>query len=753
MSFINRPITAFLASVLAFTAAFAPNASIRNGVKKESERPASQTEFYVAPDGDDKNDGTIEHPFATIEAARDAVREIPKTSAVTVYLREGDYYLEDGIKFDEQDSGSEEYPVTYAAYNCEKVRLIGAKKVDPQYITKAEDEISSRVIDKTAAQALMKIDLSFITPSILPVDYFGNSEKLDGIETQVCLGETPLVFSRYPNPHIGTKTYGYVGDVIIDNDDGSKTVSYRYAYMKDRVKMWADNVLEDLFLHGSFPYEWRPFDYKVLALDPENSTFTIKGDPQSYFSDLAPNNKFYFFNLPEEIDIPGESYSDFDQSTMYFYPDESFDVYNVYVAFLSVPMFSFNGTENFVIDGIEFTYTISDSVYGTGLHNFTVKNCTVSHTSSRAMNLNGKKITVSYCHIYDTANGGITISSPDARAELIPCESIVENCEIHSVNRSGKTYNAAVQSGGGCTGFVVRNNTIYDLIHMAIGIGGNDTVIENNLIYDCVKDSSDAGAIYFGRDPSHMGTVIRYNYFYNIGNIYGGTGQQSIYVDDGNSGADIYGNIFYKASTDTEAVKMHGAQFSYIHNNIFIDNPLAINNACWEWSDEYGEWIDVGGRSIRWQLWVHDKGGVMWPAFQHNIVKKITSANFDSELWREHYKGTIWEKLYDYINTESIERYSKVTDPDELYAMAYEDAPIGSNVVSGNVMVNSPMPKHDSPMIAYITYENNYDNADTSIFTDYSKQDFTLTPEGLAKIREYIPGFEELPSHFGVIEK
>ena len=51
--------------------------------------------FFVAPDGNDENRGTLTEPFATLEQAREAVRKSNKTGAksVTVYLREGVYYL------------------------------------------------------------------------------------------------------------------------------------------------------------------------------------------------------------------------------------------------------------------------------------------------------------------------------------------------------------------------------------------------------------------------------------------------------------------------------------------------------------------------------------------------------------------------------------------------------------------------------------------------------------------------------------
>ena len=51
--------------------------------------------FYVSPDGSDSGNGSIDSPFRTLEAARDAVRECNgnMTGDITVYLRGGDYRI------------------------------------------------------------------------------------------------------------------------------------------------------------------------------------------------------------------------------------------------------------------------------------------------------------------------------------------------------------------------------------------------------------------------------------------------------------------------------------------------------------------------------------------------------------------------------------------------------------------------------------------------------------------------------------
>jgi hypothetical protein len=53
----------------------------------------SAQQLFVAPDGNDKNPGTIFKPLKTLENARDKARKInDHTKPFTIYLRGGDYH-------------------------------------------------------------------------------------------------------------------------------------------------------------------------------------------------------------------------------------------------------------------------------------------------------------------------------------------------------------------------------------------------------------------------------------------------------------------------------------------------------------------------------------------------------------------------------------------------------------------------------------------------------------------------------------
>ncbi|HOB08356.1 MAG: right-handed parallel beta-helix repeat-containing protein [Limnochordia bacterium] len=90
-----------------------------------------QAVFFVSPEGNDANPGTIDRPFATIERARDAVREINRnmTGDIIVYLRDGTYRLERTLEFDERDSGTNGYRVIYQAYPGESPIISGGVPV------------------------------------------------------------------------------------------------------------------------------------------------------------------------------------------------------------------------------------------------------------------------------------------------------------------------------------------------------------------------------------------------------------------------------------------------------------------------------------------------------------------------------------------------------------------------------------------------------------------------------------------------
>ena len=126
MSFIfNSALFRISASILALAMIVCARPAAGN------EPQSSAADFYVASNGRDTWSGKISEPtadendgpFATVARARDAVRELKGQGAredIVVQIRGGDYRLGETLVFGLEDSGSEDFTITYEAYPDEK---------------------------------------------------------------------------------------------------------------------------------------------------------------------------------------------------------------------------------------------------------------------------------------------------------------------------------------------------------------------------------------------------------------------------------------------------------------------------------------------------------------------------------------------------------------------------------------------------------------------------------------------------------
>ena len=93
-----------------------------------------------------------------------------------------------------------------------------------------------------------------------------------------------------------------------------------------------------------------------------------------------------------------------------------------------------------------------------------------------------------------------------------------------------------------------------------------DNVIEYNYIHDVLNSHhGDAGALYTRITQTDRGNIVRYNIIKDVKRGWG------IYLDDGISGQEVYGNIF--CDCDGPGVLMSGGRDNMIHDNVTIGTP------------------------------------------------------------------------------------------------------------------------------------------------------------------------------------
>ena len=88
--------------------------------------------FYVSVNGNDKNPGTKENPFATIEKAKNSIRKLKKKGLhqdVIVYIRKGTYILSKTLIFGMEDAAPEGYKITYSAFEKDKPVITCSKLI------------------------------------------------------------------------------------------------------------------------------------------------------------------------------------------------------------------------------------------------------------------------------------------------------------------------------------------------------------------------------------------------------------------------------------------------------------------------------------------------------------------------------------------------------------------------------------------------------------------------------------------------
>ena len=121
--------------------------------------------IYVATNGDDQNSGTKEKPVATLEAARDLVRQykaindVPK-GGITVWIGEGRYDQKKPLVLNGNDSGEPDVPITWRTLPDNYVSITGGRSIDFELFSKVENQLILNRLSKKASENVLQVILS-----------------------------------------------------------------------------------------------------------------------------------------------------------------------------------------------------------------------------------------------------------------------------------------------------------------------------------------------------------------------------------------------------------------------------------------------------------------------------------------------------------------------------------------------------------------------------------------------------------------
>ena len=386
--------------------------------------------------------------------------------------------------------------------------------------------------------------------------------------TEIFINSRPLTISQYPKKGQFLK----IAKKEIMGADNPRRL-YReldagYYYEDEHPKTWAES--EDLWVHGYWSADWAPTREHIELLDTEKG-FVKTYPPYGEYRFFA-GQRFFFYNIREEVTEPGDYCIDYKAGKILFRPFEDTDMETaeILVSLCDKPVFDFCSAHDITIEGFLIEGFRNDAVQICDSSNIVIKNCEIRNIGSRAIVVNrSNSIVVDGCHIHDTADDGVVMNCGN-RATLEGSNCVVENCHIHHVAHWDRCYHPPISVSG--VGFKVRNNVLHDCPHEAIAFFGNEISITGNEIYRCVLESADAGAVYSGRDYTCRGNEVSRNFFHHIGSGVG-YGTMCIYNDDCMSGTKMEENVFFHVE---RAVFLGGGRDFIVRRNVFIDCHPAI---------------------------------------------------------------------------------------------------------------------------------------------------------------------------------
>jgi hypothetical protein len=542
-------------------------------------------DIYVSKGGNDKNQGSRQKPLATIEAARNKVRNI--RGPVTVFIRGGIYYLNQPVVFSLPDSRKPGEEVVYKAFSGEHVTISGASEITPKWDTYKGN------IKRTSVPGNLLFD-------------------------QIYINEQKQRMARYPNfdstsSHFG----GYSADVLSPG----------------KITSWKSP--EGAYIHAMHKNEWGDYHYRVTGKNADG-TLAMEGGYQNN-RQMGMHDKYRFIeNVFEELDAPGEWYYNKKEQMLYVYSTEDLSGKKIFSPQIK-HLFEFRGTSanpvrNIGLEGFEFAHTLrtfmetkepllrSDwAIYRGGTVVFEgTEQCFVKKCHFNAVGGNGvffnnynRKSEVSGCHMENIGASGVCFvgdpaavrspsfeyhesvpytemdKQPGPRSNNYPAECKVYDNLMHGLGQVEKQI-AGVQISMAMD-IMVSHNTIYNIPRSGINVsegtwGGH--LIEFNDIFNTVLETGDHGSFNsWGRDRFwHFDREVMNKLTTDHPEIILLDVQKTIVIrnnrfrcdhgwdidlDDGSSNYHIYNNLCLNGG-----LKLREGFQRVVENNIIINNSF-----------------------------------------------------------------------------------------------------------------------------------------------------------------------------------
>jgi len=532
---------------------------------------SQQADFYVAPNGRDTNPGTEAAPFASMAAARDAVRKVVRDGLkkdIRVVLAGGTYELADTLRFTPEDSGTAEHRVTYEAMKGQRVVLSGGRAIKGW--TRGEGGKWTVELPEVKS-GQWRFRQLFADCVRLPRGRFPNGDGLlrvkgvSGDVKQITLTEA-LPFGNLAGKGaelVMYQNWSISRDPVVSSEGAVINVQCPMGWIGHGDATTA-SANKPCYIENAIEFVDQPGEW---YLDAQTGVLTYMAK-----SDENPNDRIFIApRLRKLVEVVGQ-------------PDRP--VRNIHFRGLTfaysewaLPAFGYMGIQagHHGTSMDRPTHTLPAAIHFDYATNCGLNRCRIAHTgaSGVAFGPGAQRNTVIGCDLGDIGGNGVlvgwrgrgesgiiegsgneSLSSDWQNPKDAPVGNEISNCVIR---RCGAVNHGCVGIYDAfCVGTRITHNLVTDMPYTGISIGfrwdsspttQRDTLVAFNHIHDCMKKLADGGGIYtLGLQP---GTVLRGNLIYDIhrsGYAHGGAPNNGIFFDQGSKDLSVEGQIIYNTS-------------------------------------------------------------------------------------------------------------------------------------------------------------------------------------------------------------
>lgn len=501
-------------------------------------------ELFVSPDGDDGNRGSIDEPLKTIQKALDCVEAIKESldaNGIVVYLREGTYLTTDTITLGEQYSGTDEAPFVISAYNGEEVKICGGTDIPPNAFAPVSEEATLSRLRDVAESHIVVADLSALGITDNGTILGGGT---GGPTYHVYMNGEAMTLSRYPNASklslgqvldIGPITANYSS---FPQGTNANSTGIEFVMQDFRPLQWLNTG--SIWLQGALYAEWDTRNIQVSQIRENTSSIKLDGG-NALGAISGATHTYYYYNILEELDVPGEFYLDDETGLLYLYPICDMSQAEITFSTNQNDIIALSDTSNVVLNGLTIEYGSGNGIVMSDCYQTLIQNCTVQNITNTGVVIDGIRSGIIYSNIQYIGNYPVKILGSNDYFDYTPDNNFLQNCYIHNIGTQNPKYSYVTLNG---VGNVISHNLIQGTFSVGIyNQLARECIVEYNEIVGGPNGTHDCAAIYCIGFPISRGNHYRYNYIHDIFITTEGSNPHAIYFDEMCSENYAYGNI------------------------------------------------------------------------------------------------------------------------------------------------------------------------------------------------------------------